>query len=108
MTHPHLCRISAIALLTALGSALAGSATAGMEDSATGKEKCYGVSLAGQNDCAAGPGTSCAGTTKSDYLGSAWKLVPAGTCLKTKSPTSRTGYGQLKTFAGSAPKKVQG
>jgi uncharacterized membrane protein len=43
-------------------------------------EKCYGVSLAGQNDCAAGPGTTCAGTSTIDYQGNAWKLVPAGTC----------------------------
>ncbi len=45
-----------------------------------GKEKCYGISLAGQNDCSAGPGTSCAGTSKIDYQGNAWKLVPTGTC----------------------------
>ena len=44
------------------------------------KEKCYGVSLAGKNDCAAGPGTSCAGSSKVDYQGNAWKYVEAGTC----------------------------
>lgn len=55
-------------------------------------EKCYGVSKAGQNDCAAGPGTSCAGTSKVDYQGDAWKLVPAGTCLKIKTPK---GSGSL-------------
>ncbi len=46
------------------------------------KEKCYGVSLAGQNDCAAGPGTTCAGTSVVDYQGNAWTLVPAGDCAK--------------------------
>lgn len=46
------------------------------------KEKCYGVSLAGQNDCAAGPGTTCAGTSTVDYQGNAWTLVPAGDCAK--------------------------
>ncbi|WPZ37212.1 DUF2282 domain-containing protein (plasmid) [Thalassobaculum sp. OXR-137] len=46
------------------------------------KEKCYGISLAGQNDCAAGPGTTCAGTSSVDYQGNAWKLVPAGACVK--------------------------
>jgi len=46
------------------------------------KEKCYGVSLAGQNDCAAGPGTTCAGTSTVDYQGNAWTLVPAGDCVK--------------------------
>ncbi len=49
---------------------------------AASKEKCYGVSLAGQNDCAAGPGTTCAGTSKVDYQGNAWTLVPAGDCEK--------------------------
>ncbi len=44
------------------------------------QEKCYGVSLAGQNDCAAGPGTTCAGTSSVDYQGNAFMLVPAGTC----------------------------
>lgn len=39
-------------------------------------EKCYGVALAGQNDCAAGPGTTCAGTSKVDYQGNAWTMVP--------------------------------
>lgn len=50
--------------------------------SAQGKEKCFGISLAGQNDCAAGPGTTCAGTSKVDYQGNAWKLVPKGECQK--------------------------
>ncbi len=49
---------------------------------AAGKEKCYGVSAAGQNDCAAGPGTTCAGTSKVDYQGNAWTLVPKGDCEK--------------------------
>ncbi|MEM6827668.1 MAG: DUF2282 domain-containing protein [Pseudomonadota bacterium] len=44
------------------------------------KEKCFGVSLAGKNDCAAGPGTSCAGTSTVDYQGNAWTYVDAGTC----------------------------
>ena len=39
------------------------------------KMKCYGVAKAGQNDCAAGPGTTCAGTSKVDYQGNAWKYV---------------------------------
>ena len=56
------------------------------------KEKCYGVALAGQNDCAAGPGTSCAGTSKIDYQGNAWKLVKAGTCTSIKTPK---GNGSL-------------
>jgi uncharacterized membrane protein len=50
------------------------------------KEKCYGVALKGQNDCAAGPGTTCAGTSKVDYQGNAWKLVPKGTCVTMQTP----------------------
>ncbi|MTW09827.1 DUF2282 domain-containing protein [Pseudoduganella eburnea] len=56
-------------------------------------EKCYGVAKAGQNDCAAGPGTSCAATSKVDYQGDAWMLVEKGTCTTIKTPK---GYGSLK------------
>lgn len=62
------------------------------------KEKCYGVALKGKNDCKAGAGTSCAGTSKVDFQGNAWTLVPAGTCEKTASKTSPTDFGQLKEF----------
>jgi len=55
-------------------------------------EKCYGVALAGQNDCAAGAGTSCAGTAKANYQGDAWVLVEKGTCTTIKTPK---GYGSL-------------
>jgi uncharacterized membrane protein len=58
-------------------------------------EKCYGVSLAGKNDCAAGPGTTCAGTSKVDYQGNAWKFVPAGTCASIKTPK---GMGSLEAM----------
>jgi uncharacterized membrane protein len=54
-------------------------------------EKCFGVALAGKNDCAAGAGTTCAGTSKVDYQGNSWKLVPAGTCLTTELPEGRMG-----------------
>ncbi len=54
-------------------------------------EKCFGVALAGENDCAAGPGTTCAGTSTVDYQGNAWKLVPAGTCTTMDLPGDRTG-----------------
>jgi uncharacterized membrane protein len=46
------------------------------------KEKCYGIALKGKNDCAAGPGTSCAGTSTVDYQGNAWKFVSKGECEK--------------------------
>lgn len=61
------------------------------QSQAAENEKCFGVSLAGQNDCAAGPGTSCAGTSKVDYQGNAWKLVPKGTCETMKLPGDRKG-----------------
>jgi uncharacterized membrane protein len=54
-------------------------------------EKCFGVALAGQNDCAAGPGTTCAGTSTIDYQGNAWKLVPAGTCVTMELPAAADG-----------------
>ena len=60
------------------------------------KEKCYGVSLAGKNDCAAGAGTTCAGTSKRNYQGNAWKYVAQGTCAKIKTPK---GTGSLKPIA---------
>lgn len=87
--------LSALALAAVLGSVLALPAQAA-DKAAT--EKCYGVARAGQNDCAAGPGTSCAGTAKRDHAPDAWKSVPTGTCLKTVSKTSPTGFGQLKAF----------
>lgn len=54
-------------------------------------EKCYGISLAGENDCAAGPGTTCAGTSTVDYQGNAWTLVPKGTCESVELPEDRMG-----------------
>ncbi len=65
---------------TAMTAALAGSMVATPAVAQDGMEKCFGVSLAGKNDCAAGPGTTCAGTSKVDYQGNAWTLVPAGLC----------------------------
>ena len=61
------------------------------------KEKCFGVSLKVQNDCAAGAGTTCAGTSKTDYQGNAWKYVPAGTCVSMKTPS---GMGSLTATKG--------
>lgn len=60
-------------------------------------EKCYGVALAGQNDCAAGPGTTCAGTSTSDYQGNAWKLVPAGTCVDIVTPNGKGSLEPIKS-----------
>jgi uncharacterized membrane protein len=93
---------SAAALALALGTALALAqqpAGAHMDKPEAGKEKCYGVALKGQNDCASGPGTSCAGTSTADQRGSDWKMVAQGSCAKTPSKTSPTGFGQTKPFA---------
>ncbi|MBU0563375.1 DUF2282 domain-containing protein [Stutzerimonas kunmingensis] len=72
-------------------ASIAAGAQAGENDKG-GMEKCYGVALAGQNDCKAGAGTSCAGSSKRDYQGNAWKLVPAGTCTSIETPK---GMGSL-------------
>lgn len=56
-----------------------------------GKEKCYGVAKAGENDCMSGPGTACAGTSKVDYGGKDWKSVPKGTCVTIKTPDGKKG-----------------
>jgi uncharacterized membrane protein len=92
---------SGAALALALGAALALAqqpAAAQMDKPVAGKEKCYGVALKGQNDCASGPGTSCAGTSTADQRGSDWKMVAQGSCTKMASKTSPTGFGQTKPF----------
>lgn len=77
-------------LATAIAAAItmSGAVAAQADDK---MEKCYGVALAGENDCAAGPGTTCAGTSTSDYQGDAWKLVPAGTCTDMETPAGHNG-----------------
>jgi len=81
---------------TAKTVALAGAVTAALVAHtspavAMDKEKCYGVSLAGQNDCKAGAGTTCAGSSTVDYQGNAWTLVDAGTCETMELPGDRMG-----------------
>jgi len=77
-------------------SAIAGAFTAAAilvapSAQAADMDKCFGVALAGENDCAAGPGTSCEGTSTVDYQGNAWSLVPAGTCDSIELPDGRSG-----------------
>ncbi len=55
------------------------------------KEKCFGVSLKGQNDCAAGPGTTCQGTSTVDFQGNAWTFVQGGTCTNIVVPGGKHG-----------------
>jgi uncharacterized membrane protein len=89
-THAMLAASFAIATAAAAFTASASAQTN------SEMEKCYGVSLAGKNDCKAGAGTSCAGSSKIDYQGDAWKLVKAGTCTSIKTPK---GTGSLKPKA---------
>lgn len=93
---------TAALLALSLGSILAGTSTSALADTGGKNEKCFGVSLKGKNDCKAGAGTTCAGTSRVDYQGNAWKMVPAGSCVTMKSPTSPTGYGQLDAFKEKA------
>ncbi|MDK9705267.1 MAG: DUF2282 domain-containing protein [Sulfuritalea sp.] len=93
--------MTAASLALALGAALtvaAAPAAAADGKMSMEKEHCYGVALKGKNDCKAGAGTTCAGTSKTDYQSNAFVAVPKGTCEKTVSKTSPTGYGQLKEF----------
>ena len=87
----------AAAALTALATSVAQADDKPMKsDKMAATEKCYGVALAGKNDCAAGAGTTCAGTSKVDYQGNSWKSVPAGTCTGIKTPK---GNGSLTAKA---------
>lgn len=82
-----------LAASLAITVAVAGAATlSAAAQAAPAMEKCYGVALAGKNDCKAGAGTSCAGTSEANYQGNAWKLVKAGTCVTIKTPK---GNGSL-------------
>ena len=90
--------ISSLVLAGAVSTALATLAVAGPltkaeADAAVAakKEKCFGVALKGQNDCAAGPGTTCQGTSTVDFQGNAWKFVQGGTCASIQLPNGKTG-----------------
>ena len=81
--------VKTLAVAGAVAAALAAHATTPAH--AQGKEKCFGVSLAGENDCAAGPGTTCAGTSTVDYQGNAWTYVEAESCDKIMLDGDRMG-----------------
>jgi uncharacterized membrane protein len=90
-------------LTLALAGSLAAAVTgASLPAQAQENEKCYGIALKGQNDCAAGPGTTCSGTSKVDYQGNAWKAVPKGTCSTVKGPDGRVG--SLEPLTRDVPK----
>src|SRR5271168_5350224 len=90
--------VSSLVLAGAVTTALASMAFAaplteaeGKAATAAGKEKCYGVALKGQNDCAAGPGTTCHGTSTIDFQGNSWKFVQGGTCISIAVPDGKHG-----------------
>jgi uncharacterized membrane protein len=90
-----------------VGAVAASIATTATTASAMEKEKCFGVSLAGQNDCAAGPGTTCAGSSTGDYQGNAGTLVDAGTCASIDLPAMADGskrMGSLEALERDLPK----
>jgi uncharacterized membrane protein len=84
------------AVATALAFATAASAQPKPPPTAD-QEKCFGIALKGQNDCAAGAGTTCAGTSRVDYQGNAWKIVPKGTCSTVSVPGNRMGSLQAQS-----------
>lgn len=90
--------ITSLVLASAISSALATIASAAPLTKAEGeaavaahKEKCFGVALKGQNDCAAGPGTTCQGTSTVDFQGNSWKFVRGGTCTSIELPNGKHG-----------------
>ncbi|MDK9697887.1 MAG: DUF2282 domain-containing protein, partial [Siculibacillus sp.] len=89
----------ALGIAASLTTALAAPAARAQDKP---QEKCFGVALKGQNDCAAGAGTTCAGTSRVDYQGNAWKLVPKGTCATMKLPGDRSG--SLSALTRDLPK----
>ena len=96
-------KMKSVAIAGAIAAALASHATTA---SAAEQEKCFGVSLAGENDCAAGPGTTCAGTSTVDYQGNAWTLVDAGTCMDIELPAMEDGtvrMGSLEALERDLP-----
>ncbi len=78
-----------VAIAGTISASIAGATTSAL--AVQSKEKCYGVAMAGKNDCAAGPGTTCAGTSTVNYQGNAWSLVDAGTCTQIELPAMADG-----------------
>lgn len=93
MNKTSIARFAGIALTAGI---TAGLATTPVAAQSGAKEKCYGVAKAGKNDCAAGAGTSCAGTSTKDYQGNAWKLVKKGTCTAIETPKGKGSLAPIK------------
>jgi len=100
--------VGAAVLAGAVAAALASLATAApltkaeiVAATGAGKEKCYGIALKGQNDCGAGPGTTCQGTSAVDFQGNAWKFVRSGTCIGIEVLGGR--HGSLQPLKRDLP-----
>jgi uncharacterized membrane protein len=81
--------LTAAALAGAMATAL-GSMTLSAPAFAQEMEKCYGVALAGENDCAAGS-HDCKGHSTVDYDPASFKEVPKGTCVTMETPDGKMG-----------------
>ncbi|HTN50412.1 MAG TPA: DUF2282 domain-containing protein [Burkholderiaceae bacterium] len=95
MNHRHSLAVTAFALAAVVAGAVMAQEKGPVKPQ-TDKEKCYGVAKAGQNDCEAGPGTTCAGTSKTDYQGNSWKYVAKGTCTSMTTPKGKGSLTPVK------------
>jgi uncharacterized membrane protein len=89
--------VSIASSLAAALTMIAAPALAGPKPPQPTMDKCFGIATKGSNDCAAGPGTTCAGTASSDYLGNAWKYVPKGTCATIVTPRGKGSIEPIKS-----------
>ncbi|QZD94472.1 DUF2282 domain-containing protein [Qipengyuania gelatinilytica] len=94
MNSKSIASLAGLALTAGVATGLAATPAAAQGKPAM--EKCYGVAKAGENDCAAGPGTSCSGTSTRDYQGNAWKLVKKGTCENIETPKGKGSLTPIK------------
>ncbi len=94
MNSQSIARLAGLALTASLAAGMVASPAAAQKRPPM--EKCYGIAKAGGNDCAAGPGTSCAGTSTRDYQGDAWKLVKKGSCEKIETPKGKGSLTPIK------------
>jgi uncharacterized membrane protein len=103
MTHASstASRVGIAAAALVMTTVLTATVSTPSQAAATAKEKCFGVALKGKNDCAAGPGTSCAGTSTKDYQGNSWKYVAKGSCVKMGgTTTAHEGNAKPKPMKG--------
>ena len=85
------------ALIAAAAASLLSSLLVAAPAVAQEKEKCYGISVAGQNDCANLSGShSCAGQSKVGADVNEWKYVAKGTCADMKGLTADAAKAKAK------------